>query len=1206
MFAALVALAATLAFGAWLVGSESGARFAAAQVTARVEGLALDGVGGTIAGGLSVSQLRFANETVEVEASEARAALALSSLLSGPPIRLTDVGAGALTVRLRAADPEAPAEPAGGAIDLPGIAIDRLALAKLRIEPADGAPVVLDRAVGSVALAAATIAITDLDAAGPRGTASGRVTIDLSRQIPLAASALDLAIFESPEQRWIARLTATPDREALAAKVELLAPLRATLAVRDDGTEAIALDLELPRQAGAPLGLDGEVEARLRVRGSAERFRLSGFAEGLGERIAIDDARIRRAADRVTLDALEVAWRDRGIVAIEGVVPLADALEWALAVETEGLVLPRGDGGTLYASGRVLVSGMRAEPVVAPALALRADDLPPGALSGALAFRGGVPHAEALALTLARGNATVDGPIGAAEPHVLRVRMKDLDPGLLVAGWPGRLDGELRFEGRRGEEGLDGELVLDGLAGELRGRAISGNGALAVLAGRPAAGAVVVDAGRSRLRVGIEGPERIEATLSAPDLGDWLPELGGSLAADWRRDGIDRVELRGEALRLGDARVASLVASGTIGVDATGVLEARIDAAGVAVGGQVLESLRLAVDGTRGRHAATIAMRGPRPVDARIEGGLADRGWRGRLAALSVEGVGSLVAPADLSWDGSVATLGTTCLDGPVGRACVDGSGDAANGRLSAVLEGLRLREVQPLAGVDGGVAIIGRLSGRAEFGWRDGRPASGEAVLRSAGGRIRLPDRDDVDLGWDDLALEATLDGGRGTLRGTVRLRPEGDLTIDGGFALDGPDGFAYDVDVDVAMRDLAAIEAFTSVIADPEGDLSGQFKLRGGASGPPDISGAIALTGFTAQVPDQAIRVRDGVLVVAGVPDRLIVRGSLRSGDGQIAIDGRIELADAVPAELVVTGKDFRIANSPTMMLVASPDLRLALTQRRWNLAGTLAIPRARIDLERLEGGVAASPDVVVIDDPAPPDPARPWRARVRVELGDEVRLNGFGFDGRLAGRLDVRQRQGARATATGQLDVTGNYSAFGQRLTIREGHLRYAASPLDEPTIDLRAERTVRGETVALSVTGSALAPTARVVGAPGMSEQDALALLVTGRPLRASGSGDRDALSGAVSALGIVGGDLLAGKLRGSLGLDEFGVSSDTALDGEAFTIGKYLSPRLFVGYGIGLMTRGEVFTVRFLVTDRLDIEASSGQTRRAEVNYRIER
>jgi translocation and assembly module TamB len=129
---------------------------------------------------------------------------------------------------------------------------------------------------------------------------------------------------------------------------------------------------------------------------------------------------------------------------------------------------------------------------------------------------------------------------------------------------------------------------------------------------------------------------------------------------------------------------------------------------------------------------------------------------------------------------------------------------------------------------------------------------------------------------------------------------------------------------------------------------------------------------------------------------------------------------------------------------------------------------------------------------------------------------------------------------------------------------------------------------------------------VVAAPGTSDSEALALLVTGRPLNRAGAEDRERLSDASAALGAVGSQLLTRSLGGRLGLDEIGVSNDTRLDGEAFTLGKYLSPRLYVGYGIGILTRGEVFTVRYLVTDRIELEANAGATQRAAVNWRIER
>lgn len=1204
VLAAGVLLLGLTAIGVWVIGSESGARFLAGRVAPMVEGLRIEGVSGTVAEGLQVAQLDLSNDAVDIAARHVRVGVQLRSLLLGPPIRITEVAAGALTVRMKPTPPAAGAEESAP-VDLPAITMDQVTVSNLRIEPAEGEPILLDRLAAGVVLEGPRIAISALDVEGPPGAVSGALVLDLSRRLPVAEAGLDVTFNESEERRWRARLESTPESEALVARVDVLSPLEGTLRLRHDGERSFAVELDLPRQAGDSVGLAGEILASLKASADEAGYRLSGQVDVAGQVVSIDEARISRDDQRLTVEAFDLVWRDRGVVTIEGEIPLVDTAQWALAVATESLVLPRGDGGTLTASGRTLVSGARGAPVLAPALSLVSEDLPPGALSGALAWREGVVHAEGLALSLARGTATVDGPIAAREPHVLRVRLVDFDPGLLVADWPGRLGGEVRFEGQRGEQGFDGRLLLDGLAGELRGRAIKGEGAVDLVANVPETGTVRLDAGRARLRVGFAAGGRAEGNLSAADLSDLWPDLGGNLEASWVRDGEDRIDMRGEALRFGAVSVDTLTAQARLAAD-DGPLGLVLEAADVSAEGRRFETIRLSVDGTRKQHAASLATRGALGSALRVEGGMVDGGWRGRLTALDLDGLAALEAPASLSIEQQRLQLETTCLAGAVGRACVDIAGSAGEGRLAARLDGLDLGEVQRTAGLASDATLSGRAAGSAELAWRDGQLIAGEIVLRSGAGRVLLEDRGDAELGWDDLSLQAVLDDGRGIVSGTVRLVPDGELTLDGGFRLDAPEGFAYDIDVDLAVRELRVIEAFTSAIVDPEGDLSGQFKLRGVSGATPDVSGALALTGFTAQMPEQAIRIRDGVLVLAGVPDRLIARGSVRSGDGVISVDGRIDVNDRVPVLFTLRGEDFRAFNSPTMMVRVSPDLTLAKQDQRWNLDGRLLVPRARIDLERIEGSVSPSPDVVVIDDPVLPAPARPWRARIAVEIGDDVLLSGFGFDGRLAGRLDVRQRQGSRATGTGQLNVTGNYEAFGQRLKISEGHLRFAGSPLDEPTLDLRAERKVRGQTVALSVTGNATAPTARVIPAAGMSEQDALAMLVTGRPLNRTGSGDRDALAGASSALGVIGGDLLAGKLRGSLGLDELGVSDETGLDGEAFTIGKFLSPRLFVGYGIGLMKSGEVFTARFLLTDRLDVEASAGETQRAAINYRIER
>ena len=122
-------------------------------------------------------------------------------------------------------------------------------------------------------------------------------------------------------------------------------------------------------------------------------------------------------------------------------------------------------------------------------------------------------------------------------------------------------------------------------------------------------------------------------------------------------------------------------------------------------------------------------------------------------------------------------------------------------------------------------------------------------------------------------------------------------------------------------------------------------------------------------------------------------------------------------------------------------------------------------------------------------------------------------------------------------------------------------------------------------------------------PALDQAEALSWLVLGRPLRSASAADGDQLGQAAAA---VGGNLLAAQVGGRLGFDTFGVADSTALGGAAFTVGKYLSPRLYLSYGVALFDSGRVVTLRYLINDRLDVEIEAATESRAGINYRIER
>jgi len=326
---------------------------------------------------------------------------------------------------------------------------------------------------------------------------------------------------------------------------------------------------------------------------------------------------------------------------------------------------------------------------------------------------------------------------------------------------------------------------------------------------------------------------------------------------------------------------------------------------------------------------------------------------------------------------------------------------------------------------------------------------------------------------------------------------------------------------------------------------------------------------------------------------------------------VDGSVGLAANAPLGLDIKGDNVLVADIPAAHVVASPDLHITRANGVFALTGSVAIPNAKVAVQKLPGGgpAKASPDVVIVDQPQAAEVAPlAMDADIEVKLGNSVKVQGYGLDGTVHGQLAVRVRPGETATGRGEIRVDGKYQAYGQDLSIERGRLLFAGTRLDNPGLDIRAVRNIRSEdvTVGLSIRGTAQRPILTVFSDPAMEQAEALSYLVTGRPLNALKSGESDTLNTAAQALGGLAGDRLAKSIGSRLGL-EAGVSSSEALGGSAFTAGKYLSPRLFLSYGVGLFTPGQVITLRYTLNRFLQFEAENATTgNRASFNYKIEK
>lgn len=101
----------------------------------------------------------------------------------------------------------------------------------------------------------------------------------------------------------------------------------------------------------------------------------------------------------------------------------------------------------------------------------------------------------------------------------------------------------------------------------------------------------------------------------------------------------------------------------------------------------------------------------------------------------------------------------------------------------------------------------------------------------------------------------------------------------------------------------------------------------------------------------------------------------------------------------------------------MIANPNLDFTLAGTAMQLRGSVHVPEADLDLERLDRGTSVSEDVVVLDPVDPEEtPTSPLDMDLTVSLGDKVKMSGFGLKGALGGKMQVWSRPGREMTANG----------------------------------------------------------------------------------------------------------------------------------------------------------------------------------------------
>ncbi|MCZ8131226.1 MAG: translocation/assembly module TamB domain-containing protein [Steroidobacteraceae bacterium] len=1231
----LLALAGAVA---WLLGTEAGLhRVLAAVEQAGPVTIRAEGARGSLAGPLAIDRLSIEHERVAITVSGLRADLRLRTLPYAL-VRLDYVELDDVRVQVRERTEPPKDEPPRFLPKWLRLAVDRFVVKRVDVRTPSGAGVEMRDVGGRLAMTSSRLRVGGARADGGAWAVTGDALLLAADPLGLQADVQWLV--RAGERTFTGAAQTSGDLEALQVDATTTRPRGASYAGRVRLVDGFAVDgrLALARFEPAALGAGaafGAVDGALALQGTLDAFvakgRLASSELPLGPvDLLLEGGYGER---RLAVRRLDTALVESGAaVTARGELRLPDdatPVRIDLAGEWQGLRWPLRGGPATVASpaGRFTFAG---GPVYdyTVAAGVRGPALPPAEVEARGTLTADELVLAAIDARLLKGRVEGHGRVSwrDAQPWSVALRGRGLDPGGVRDALAGRVNVQLAASGRGFAPQGHWDARIARLDGRVRGLPATGAGRLRMRGGELQVDGLEVSFGTAQLEAnGVIGRRSDLAwRVRVDDLAAFVPEAAGSVRSRGsvvgdrgRRALQGTVGARG--LRLHDWQVGQLVADVDLDTEDREQSYLRISARAVGREGALADTLRITLDGRAADHR--LVVRGTVGDDwAELVGRgryeVPTGAWTLRLEDLRVQGPPlwsyRLESPSELRVARAAMQVAATCFVRDGERICVAGNWAASApwaltaqaSRLPLGLLPLRLPDGTEYRGWFGAEAVVRGAPDEAVTG-------EGAVELSEAEFRYRAPSG----------RLE-TVQVGNGRLE--ARMAPDawtasvGVATVGGSFVAGSArvertgSEFAQsplDAQLTFVTRELGWLPLFAPEVDRFTGQVEARLALTGRA-GSPEVAGFVTFA-------DGEIDVYRTNLLLRDVQARLDFEGSAVALDARAATkggsaraQGRIAWTDRAPnGELHFVGEKLLVADLPEARVIASPDLRFTLAGRRLDVDGEVRVPFARIAPKDLRGAVLPSGDERIVgaetDDGSA---AFDVHTRVRIVLDEkEVELDAYGLKGDLGGSLLVRSTPGEVATGTGELVVReGTYTAFTRELEIERGRLLFAGQSLGNPGLDVRAQRKIVSTTAGVHVRGTLLRPQITFYSDPPMSQSQIASMIIVGRTLDDVQDADRSAVGGADTRNALVaqGSALLAGQLGRTLGI-EAGVETD-AEAGTSVVIGRFLSPRLYVSYGVSLTETINTLKLRYTIGDNWVIRTESGVRQSADIEYTVER
>ena len=717
------------------------------------------------------------------------------------------------------------------------------------------------------------------------------------------------------------------------------------------------------------------------------------------------------------------------------------------------------------------------------------------------------------------------------------------------------------------------------------------------------------------------------ATLSQP-AGQALPTIYVDLLGE-------RIALPGFILRQGRIR-------GKLVNLANSPSQFVIDAEGLEVAEQSFEDVNASFSGTEQAHVLDIEVANDKlDVSGRLKGGFNrdQLSWsgvigKGRLqstyATLNQRQPAQLIVhlpkPQNSGSSDLKIQLAAHCWQAAdqTGKLCLRENllASKASGQVDLVLQKFDTSLFSVFLPKD--IDWHGTINGKAVLGWQQGRPPTINTTLYSDNGKIGLIQEDDiapVTFPYERVSLIAM------SVPEGLKLRTDINTGHGArGYAEVVVDPYKTPKPISGALvlneLNLAIFKPFFPGMRALEGNITMAGGL-GGTLSKPQLYGDIKLANGRVAMLDLPVNLTniDAVAKVRGM--QATIDGQFNSGSGAGELTGTIDWKQKLQAKLSVIGERLVLTQPPLLLAEVNPDIDIIVRpeERYVNIEGAVSVPSATIrPPEASEDIITQTEDAVVLDRRLIGNidevlaVSKPWsiNADIGIDLGDDVNFRGFGAVLPLAGALNITQNGKGVLRAKGVVQVSRrtNIDAFGQNLELNYGQIRFNGDVM-KPNLSIEAVKTIEGKTVGLRVKGDTENPNIVVFNNAGLTQQQAMNALVTGRlsntgATQISEQGFKSRVTNNLAAaglsFGLSGTRSLTNQIGQAFGLQSLTVDASGNSEDTNVNVTGYVTPDLYIRYGVGVFNAQNSLSIRYQLTRRIYVEATSAAENAVDVVY----